>query len=369
MGNKLIYYLTYQDFPAQTANSQQTVSTCKYFVRNKYRVVLFFPLRSKNSSEDLNLLKKQYEFSDENFNVVGIAHKTKFEGSNIFKKVRYLISHILWSYQAVKKVIEEFENPLTFFTRSDWVFYFLSKRNMPVVYECHKLTKIRKKLIKLSIKKSFSKIIFMNEALKHDTNVAPKFSDKTLVQTAGYDEDFFYSSNKKISKQVIYSGSLERLGVSRNLDFILNSFADKRLSSFTLKVFGGTKQQIDQLSKKYDHLKNISLNEHISKKNLAQELANSEIGILASSNDDFSKFHTNPLKYYEYSASGLKIVATDFPAHRSLNQHKNILYYRDQDNESFINAIITSNKNNEEIQIGYLETMDSRVKNIINFIT
>ena len=53
----------------------------------------------------------------------------------------------------------------------------------------------------------------------------------------------------------------------------------------------------------------------------------------------------------------------------NLNQHKNILYYRDQDNDSFINAIITSNKNNEEIQIGYLETMDSRVKNIINFIT
>ena len=81
-----------------------------------------------------------------------------------------------------------------------------------------------------------------------------------------------------------------------------------------------------------------------------------------SKNDDFSKFHTNPLKYYEYSASGLKIVATDFPAHRNLNQHKNISYFRDQDNESFINAIITSNKNAEEIQIGYLETMDSRVK-------
>ena len=101
IGNKLIYYLTYQDFPAQTANSQQT-ELIKNFVRNKFRVVLFFPLRSKNSSEDINLLKKQYEFSDENFNVVGIAHKTKFEGSNIFKKVRYLISHILWSYQAVK---------------------------------------------------------------------------------------------------------------------------------------------------------------------------------------------------------------------------------------------------------------------------
>ena len=103
-------------------------------------------------------------------------------------------------------------------------------------------------------------------------------------------------------------------------------------------------------------------------KSLAQELANSEIGILASSNDDFSKFHTNPLKYYEYTASGLRIVATDFPAHRRLNQLENILYFKDQDAESFINALIISSKNLEETQIGVLETMDSRVKKILNFI-
>ena len=368
MNNKLIYYLTYQDFPAKTANSQQTISTCKYFVRNKYKVTLFFPLRSKDSNENIDVLKKQYEFSEENFNVIGIPHKTKFEGSNIFKKVRYLTSHILWSFQAVNKVTSEYENPLIYFTRSDWVFYFLSKRDISVLYECHKLTGIRKKLILSSIKKDGSKIIFMNEALKNAANIAPQYSKKILVQTAGYDEDFFYSSNNKISQQVIYSGSLERLGSSRNLDFIFNSFADERLENFTFKVFGGTKQQIDQLKKKYKHISNISFNEHISKKNLAVELANSEIGVLASSNDNFSKYYTNPLKYYEYSASGLKIVATDFPAHRILNQLENILYFRDQDAESFINTIISSGSL-EETQIGVLETMDSRVKNIINFIS
>jgi len=368
MNDNLIYYLTYQDFPAETANSQQTISTCKYFVRNKYKITLFFPLRSKNSSENIDALKKQYEFSNENFNVVGIPHKTKFEGSKIYKKVRYLISHILWSFQAVNKVTREYESPFIFFTRSDWVFYFLSKRGISVIYECHKLTKIRKKLIQSSIKKDCSKIIFTNEALKNATNIAPLHSKKILVQTAGYDKDFFYSSNNKISKQVIYSGSLERLGTSRNLDFIFNSFTDERLSNFTLKVFGGTKQQIDKIKKEYKHISNISFNEHISKKSLAVELAHSEIGIHASSNDNFSKYYTDPLKYYEYSASGLKIVAADFPAHRSLNQLENILYFTDQDTESFINAIITSNKNLEAPQIGNLETMDSRVKKIINFI-
>ncbi len=366
MNNKAIYYLTYQDFPAQTANSQQTISTCKYFFRNKYNVTLFFPLRSENSNENIDVLKKQYEFSEENLNIVGIAHKTKFEGSIIFKRVRYLISHIIWSYQAVNRVTGEFEDPFIFFTRSDWVFYFLSNRNLPVVYECHKLTEIRKKLIHSSIKRDRSKIIFMNEALKIEAGIPPKFFKKVLIQTVGYDEDFFYSSKDKVSKQVIYSGSLERLGTNRNLDFIFNSFDDERLSSFTLKIFGGTKQQIEILNKKYKHISNISFNEHVSKKRLAQELANSEIAILASSNDDFSKYYTDPIKYYEYSASGLRIVATDFPAHRSLNQHENILYYKDQDAESFINAIISSES--LEIQSVVLETMDSRVKKIINFI-
>ena len=61
-------------------------------------------------------------------------------------------------------------------------------------------------------------------------------------------------------------------------------------------------------------------------------------------------------------------MATDFPAHRRLNQLENILYFKDQDAESFINALIISSKNLEETQIGVLETMDSRVKKILKFI-
>ena len=142
--SKSIYYLTYQDFPANTANSQQTVATCKYFVRNKFNVKLFFPLRSKFSDDNLNFLKKKYEFSKEDFDVVGIIHRTKFEGTNNFKRTRYLFSHILWAQYAVRKIVKEYENPLTFYTRSDWVFFFLSNKNKPVVLECHKITKIRK---------------------------------------------------------------------------------------------------------------------------------------------------------------------------------------------------------------------------------
>lgn len=367
--NKKLYYLTYQDFPANTANSQQTIGMCKYFVRNKYEVSLFFPLRSKHSDDNLMSLKKHYEFSKEIFDVVGIHHKTKFEGSNHFKKIRYIFGHILWAKNSVKKILKEFEVPSIFFTRSDWVFYFLSKKNKPVVFECHKLTSIRKKILQLSIKKEFSKIIFVNDKLKIEANIKSKYFKKLLVQGAGYDQDFFYESDKKIIKQIVYAGSLQRLGLNRNLDYIIDSFSDKRMSDFNLKIFGGTEKEIALLKRKYKHIPNVKFSKHITKTSLGKEFAESEIGILAGSNDVYSKYYTDPLKFYEYVAAGLKIIATNFPSHRNLEKYSNITFFNYKDSNSFINSVLQAHKNDYKKQVKNVSTLDSRVKNIINFIS
>ena len=58
MGNiKSLFYVTYQSFPADTANSIQTISNIKYFLKNGIDVTLFFPLRENNSSDDLEIIK------------------------------------------------------------------------------------------------------------------------------------------------------------------------------------------------------------------------------------------------------------------------------------------------------------------------
>ena len=49
-----ISYVTYQTFPGETANSLQTISNIKHLFRNGFYVDLIFPLRSQDSSEDLN---------------------------------------------------------------------------------------------------------------------------------------------------------------------------------------------------------------------------------------------------------------------------------------------------------------------------
>ena len=55
---KILHYITYQTFPADTANSLQTISNLKYFVKNNYEVNLYFPLREKNSSKELENIQK-----------------------------------------------------------------------------------------------------------------------------------------------------------------------------------------------------------------------------------------------------------------------------------------------------------------------
>ena len=50
---KNICYITYQTFPANTANSLQTISNIKYFVKNECNVSLIYPLREKNSSDSI----------------------------------------------------------------------------------------------------------------------------------------------------------------------------------------------------------------------------------------------------------------------------------------------------------------------------
>ena len=74
---KKISYITYQTFPAETANSLQTISNIKYLSRNGFNVELVFPLRSINSSDDLNIIRDFYKF-DEDIKIRGTKHNLPF---------------------------------------------------------------------------------------------------------------------------------------------------------------------------------------------------------------------------------------------------------------------------------------------------
>ena len=94
-----ICYLTYQSFPAETANSLQTISNIKYLVKNGADVELIFPLREKKSNESVKEIKKYYLIK-EDFKVTGVNHFLPFGRISIFEGFFFHISHFWWSYKS-----------------------------------------------------------------------------------------------------------------------------------------------------------------------------------------------------------------------------------------------------------------------------
>lgn len=366
-------YVTYQTFPAFTANSIQTISNIKYLIRNGVNVTLYFPLREKDSTGDINKLKEFYSF-EEDLKVVGVKHSLPFGKVKRFNRIWFLISHIIWSFKIVKELHQKKTFSEFFFTRSDWVFYFLSKYNRKVVYECHQYTKIRKFLIYKSLKSKNSKIIFLNENLKKDFNKKYKLSRRHIVLHNGVDLEYYRTgiSNEKKQNQIVFLGKLTRFGENRGIDFLLKAI--KLVPrKYTLKIVGADTSEIIYLENRIRELgieSRVEVYKHVNFSDVSNHLSTPSIGLLLNSNSNkHSISYTSPLKYFEYLAAGLKVIAVDFPAHRDLPFSENIKFYEEGNYESFLYAI-----NNLEIiqfptnEILNLISLNTRAKNIINFL-
>ena len=335
-----ITYITYQTFPAHTANSLQTISVIKYMARNNKKVKLIFPDRSFSSNDDINDLQNFYGFN-ETFEVTKTHHNYPFRdylGNSNFKKIRFHVSHFLWSKKVVKKVLQE-NNTKTYFTRSDWVFYFLNKNNQKVIYECHQISKLRKFIINHLITSNNCEIVYTNELLEGD------FKDdktSTVIHNA-YDEDLFSNEILDINnKQVVFVGNLLRFGKDRNINFLIECFSHPSLKNYQLVVVGGPDSYKDKLitSIKDAGINNVRILGRLDRKDTIKIIENSEYGILINTSLSIhSTHHTSPLKYFEYLRARLKVVAIDFPAHRTLPMSNEILFFEENNVDSFIEAI------------------------------
>ena len=107
--NKKLNYVTYQTFPAQTANSLQTISNIKYLIKHGVEVNLYFPLREKQSTADIKYLQDFYKFT-EIFNSFGIKHPYPHGKIKFIPKFWFHLSHILWSRKLIKKSFKTREN-------------------------------------------------------------------------------------------------------------------------------------------------------------------------------------------------------------------------------------------------------------------
>ena len=338
--------MTYQTFPAETANSIQTISLIKNCVRIGLDIKLIFPNRSINSTDNIEELQKYYDFQ-EDFYVEAKEHRLPFKGENpgkFLEKIRFSISHFIWSKKAVNSAISNERKNEKYITRSDWIFYFLSKANKKVLFECHQVSKIRKFVIKSVQNKKNSYIIFTNEILKKEFKIKKNFEKNLLVLHNGYDNDYFEEETKfKKEKKVVFVGKLLRFEKDRNIEFLVNAFSDKRLYDYKFTIVGGPNKYKDVIEKKIvdKNISNVELLGNLSRSKTIAEIQESEVGILINTEENkHSLLHTSPIKYFEYIKANLKVVAVDFPAHRSLPMSEKIIFFENNNEESFVNAIL-----------------------------
>ncbi|MDB3866589.1 glycosyltransferase [Acidimicrobiia bacterium] len=366
-----LHYVTYQTFPSKKANTLQTIGNLKYLSKNNVDSTLIFPLRKHESSSNESTLKKVYNY-EVDIKIRGISHKFPFGKTSKFERLFFLMSHFLWSRQISRSIMKKSEEGIIFFTRSEWVFYYLSKYDLKVTYECHQLSKLKKIIIPISIKKPASKIIFLNEELKIDAKIKKVYDSKIQILHNGVDEELFKTKVQKDRKRVIFSGNLSRFNTERNLDFIIQSFADPKLSDFNLSIVGANESEFALLNKNIEQLglsERISVEKWVDREQSIKRIQKSSIGILINSENNLhSTKYTSPLKYFEYVYAGLSVVAVDFKAHRVLPNSESISFFKNNDKSNFINAILNASSSSFS-SVGLNEfTLDYRAKQIIDFI-
>tara|TARA_B100001939_G_scaffold348059_1_gene372342 strand:- start:1790 stop:2935 length:1146 start_codon:yes stop_codon:yes gene_type:complete len=362
-------YITYQTFPANTANSLQTITNISELVRQGVKVKLIFPDRDSRSSDNLKQIQNFYEI-EEDFEIIKLKHNLPFGKFKFFSRLTYHLSHFLWSKKTVKNIINNSKNEY-FFTRSDWIFYFLSKHKKHVIFECHQPSKLRNIILKLCLKKETSKVIFLNDSLYKNYKKLIKYDSNYIVLNNGYKNTFFKDEVKKKKNQIIFVGELLRFGSTRNIEFIISCFEDSRLDKYNLKIIGGPERYIKSLkeNKKNEFPENIEFLGRLSHLNTIKILQESEVGLLInSSKNSHSVKFTSPLKYFEYLAANLKIVAVDFDSHRKLPLASNILFFSEDSKDSFIQCILNSVNLNPIKETDYISfSIENRVKTLLNF--
>ena len=367
-----ICYLTYQSFPADTANSLQTISNIKYLVKNGVDVELIFPLREKSSNASVEKIKEHYSIK-EDFHVTGVKHFLPFGRISIFESFFFHISHFLWSFFVVTFKIKKTDKK-KFITRSDWILYFLARKGCDILFECHQTSKVRTFIINKSKNFRNVKFIFLNEHLQNYYNIN---ADNSQVLHNGVDTEMFSSSVSKLDSKregLIFVGNLRRFNESRGVDFIIDAFRDSKfLQDHKLSIIGGPDKDAQKLRvkiKEFNLQESITVTGRLGRSEIGEVYANSNIGILVnSSSNQHSYRYTSPLKYFEYLYMGLKVIGVDFPSHRALPRNNEINFFQENDVSSFETAVKQALEKKLSLDVDREDfSLNTRAKKIISLL-
>ena len=184
----------------------------------------------------------------------------------------------------------------------------------------------------------------LNKFLLKNSNLNKTQQINLEILHNSFDEEDFtnYPPPRRNPNSFIFIGRLTRYGENRNIQFLIDAFNLDQLKNYTLTIIGGPDSEYKKLYQYVEkkNINNVKILNHIPQNEIAEVISEFEAGILINSSDsDSTKLHTSPLKYFEYLAAGLSVLAVDFESHKILPFADKISFFKENDYESFEKAV------------------------------
>lgn len=317
--------------PTRQANGLQTISMGHAFARLGFQTTLYYipSPHVKNDPLHFDQSKPQITLKPLPRAVLPINKAFKLEKVRSFPA---FVHAFVWS-GIVSHLMSRSEGDL-FFVREPMIAWWLGRRGLPTALEIHEMPQGKERIfIRWAAQQSSVKLVLaVTEHLRSDLegqlHVA---AAKLFTLHDGVDlEALGCSITKREARQrlglpldkplVVYTG---KLSGEKGVDTLIQ--AAPVLSDVGFVIVGGESAENEALRRTLQRMNgkiNVTLTGFRSHSDaLLFQKAADVLALPHSMKFVHSKFHTSPLKLFEYMAAGVPIVASDLPSHREVIRH------------------------------------------------
>lgn len=321
-----IVYASFIRYPAEKAHALYVAKVCESFASFGHQVTLLVPSRHGTVDED----HKSFYILKHGFILLQLWCLDLLR-IPFFKSFFHRIGLFTFSVSSYR-CVRVMPTDTLLFTNDVWLALVLSFTKVRVIYEVHdyptgqwwlyRYTAQRVHKIQTNNYQKVARVL-------NDMNVS---KDKVYAVHNGVDiEEFDIAVSKEsaraqlkldLRKQyAVYTGHLyDWKGVP------VLAEAAKFMPDIDVLIVGGTYEDIASMKIRYAGVINVHFLGHSPHHKIPLFLKAADVLVLPNSGcNDLSRFHTSPIKLFEYMASKRPIVASDLPTIREILQFNNAI--------------------------------------------
>ena len=362
-----IALIVYGRFPTERAYGAHVFEVAKSFSDLKLETSILY---SKTENKlTINQDPQDFYGIDSNiqFKQLENIDLTKYK---IYEILPSFIQKIIWSFSAyiwAKKNIKHFQDYDVLWSTNPNILVPLRKIKKVLIFEKHGAAKYLQR-ISIKILSKYSKINFIATSKKSFEELFKLNKEKTLYLPNAVDIKRYKNSSKTLNETINigYVGMLETYGVKKGVYEAFNELLKlSKNYKISLTLIGDPPDERERIENIFKNSE-VTL---ISKPRLAlfevaEEIKKLDIGIIPYPDEKHMNLYASPMKFFEFAASGVAIVASDIKSHKDLKQlNLGVQYFEKNNFSDFRHKIENLLKNRD--QITYLSSLSER--NIKNF--